>query len=336
MGLRYRKSINVGGGFRINLSKTGIGYSWGTKGYRVTKLANGRTRRTVSIPGTGISHVTESSGNNNNNIDTDVIDTEVFENGDISNFRNNEYMELIEAIESVIKRDKKINISIIIGFVLCAIPPIGFVWIVLSIIYKLYNRKKNKIVIEYEMDDYSNDEYLKKMNCWKELSLCDSIWSVHSESKVSNSKKHGGANTVISRVKVSLSNKIPFYLNFNIKIYSLIDKNETILFMPDKIMIIRKNKIGVVSYDDIETNVERTQFIESESVPKDTIVLEEVWQYANKNGSPDKRYNNNKKLPVCEYGEINLKSSSGINIMLMSSNYSIAKNFGENFKNATC
>ena len=35
MGFRVRKSINLGGGFRINLSKSGIGYSWGTKGYRV-------------------------------------------------------------------------------------------------------------------------------------------------------------------------------------------------------------------------------------------------------------------------------------------------------------
>ena len=41
MGLRFRKSINLGGGFRINLSKSGVGYSWGVKGYRVTKTASG-------------------------------------------------------------------------------------------------------------------------------------------------------------------------------------------------------------------------------------------------------------------------------------------------------
>lgn len=35
MGFRYRKSINFGGGFRINLSKSGIGYSWGVKGFPV-------------------------------------------------------------------------------------------------------------------------------------------------------------------------------------------------------------------------------------------------------------------------------------------------------------
>ena len=60
MGFRFRKSINVFGLFRINFSKSGIGFSYGVPGYRVTKMANGRTRKTVSIPGTGISHVSET------------------------------------------------------------------------------------------------------------------------------------------------------------------------------------------------------------------------------------------------------------------------------------
>lgn len=61
VGTRFRKSIKLGKHVRINLSKSGIGYSVGTKGYRVTKMANGRTRTTMSIPGTGISHVSETS-----------------------------------------------------------------------------------------------------------------------------------------------------------------------------------------------------------------------------------------------------------------------------------
>lgn len=60
MGWRFRKSIDVFGLFRINFSKSGIGFSYGVPGYRVTKMANGRTRKTVSIPGTGVSHVSES------------------------------------------------------------------------------------------------------------------------------------------------------------------------------------------------------------------------------------------------------------------------------------
>lgn len=61
MGFRFRKSVKIGPA-RINLSKSGIGYSVGTKGLRFTKKAGGGTRTTASIPGTGISYVKDSSG----------------------------------------------------------------------------------------------------------------------------------------------------------------------------------------------------------------------------------------------------------------------------------
>lgn len=60
MGLRFRKSISLGGGVRGNISKSGIGYSVGTKGARITKTARGTTRTTLSVPGTGVSYVRET------------------------------------------------------------------------------------------------------------------------------------------------------------------------------------------------------------------------------------------------------------------------------------
>lgn len=49
MGFRMRKSINLGGGFKINLSKSGIGYSWGVPGYRITRTAKGTTRHRIVL-----------------------------------------------------------------------------------------------------------------------------------------------------------------------------------------------------------------------------------------------------------------------------------------------
>ena len=59
MGFRIKKSIKAGP-VRVNFSKSGVGYSVGGKGFRVTKKANGGVRTTTSIPGTGISYVSES------------------------------------------------------------------------------------------------------------------------------------------------------------------------------------------------------------------------------------------------------------------------------------
>ena len=60
MGFRFRKSANIGP-LRVNFSKSGVGYSVGGKGFRVTKRADGKTQTTASVPGTGIAY-TQVSG----------------------------------------------------------------------------------------------------------------------------------------------------------------------------------------------------------------------------------------------------------------------------------
>ena len=56
MGVRFRKSVKAGP-VRVTFSKSGVGYSVGGKGFRVTKKAKGGVRTTASIPGTGVSYV---------------------------------------------------------------------------------------------------------------------------------------------------------------------------------------------------------------------------------------------------------------------------------------
>lgn len=56
MGFRVRKSIKIMPGVRMTISPSGVSTSFGVKGARVTRGANGRITRTIGIPGTGISH----------------------------------------------------------------------------------------------------------------------------------------------------------------------------------------------------------------------------------------------------------------------------------------
>ena len=55
MGFRFRKSIKLFPGVRINLSKSGVSASVGRPGATINFSDKG-TRGTVSIPGTGISY----------------------------------------------------------------------------------------------------------------------------------------------------------------------------------------------------------------------------------------------------------------------------------------
>jgi hypothetical protein len=55
MGFRFRKSIKLLPGVRLNLSKSGVSASLGRPGATVN-IGNKGTRGTVGIPGTGLSY----------------------------------------------------------------------------------------------------------------------------------------------------------------------------------------------------------------------------------------------------------------------------------------
>ena len=64
MGLRFRKSITLCKGLRLNFGMNGMSISAGQKGFRKTyNFGTGRTTTSVGIPGTGLSYVTTSNGN---------------------------------------------------------------------------------------------------------------------------------------------------------------------------------------------------------------------------------------------------------------------------------
>ena len=57
MGLRFRKSISLCKGVRLNIGKTGVSISAGIPGLRKTIHSSGRVTTSVGIPGTGIYYV---------------------------------------------------------------------------------------------------------------------------------------------------------------------------------------------------------------------------------------------------------------------------------------
>ena len=93
MGLRFRKSINIGP-LRINFSKSGVGFSLGVKGFRVSRSAKGKMTATASIPGTGLSYV--------QNLDKDSIENTIEDIKDVFDGDNEE-----QDTKKTKKKDKK-------------------------------------------------------------------------------------------------------------------------------------------------------------------------------------------------------------------------------------
>lgn len=336
MGLRYRKSINLGGGFRVNLSKSGVGYSFGGKGYRVTKTAKGTTRRTASIPGTGISYVSETgkkkntkhgSGQGGNNAPENTpqtYDTTVFENAAVSQLHSDGLDELLALANNTMKKWRLTAIvfftSLIIG---TACPPLLLLTLV-SFVYGIYVHTKGKVVLDYCIDDEMNAEISERMNPLVKISKSKKIWRKTQSSKVVDKKYQAGASNIIKREKCTASCKVPFPFKTNTQAVTFQSGKETLIFLPDKLFVMQKGKIGALSYSDITTSVKGQRFIEDEMVPKDAKVIDYTWKYVNKDGSPDKRFKDkNRKIPVCLYGEMSITADQGLNTIIMFSNINI-------------
>ena len=114
MGFRFRKSIGFKG-FRLNFSKSGVGYSYGVPGFRRTKMANGRERQTISIPGTGLSYVKDvgNKKGKKNKQDKNVIDS-IFDDRKPSFVTNEEIMEYLKNTKFITKENliSKFNLTL--------------------------------------------------------------------------------------------------------------------------------------------------------------------------------------------------------------------------------
>lgn len=338
MGLRYRKSINLGGGFRINLSKSGVGYSWGVKGYRITKTAKGTIRRTASIPGTGISYVHETGKNNSAKSNRGVnhaslqqvpaIDNNHYDTQNIVNNVANEMVsegleDMLAMASKVLKLDKFANIGFWVTFILGIGFPVLLIFTVAFLLLKIFVRIKGTIDLEYSIEPEQQSTVDERMNPIIKIVECNKVWRIMQDSKVIDKKYAAGASNTVKRTACKATTKALFPFKANLKMASFKTGKETILFLPDKLIIIQGSKVGALNYKDITSSSNTTRFIESEGVPSDSQIVGQTWKYVNKSGGPDRRFKDNRQLPICLYGELKLTSASGLNTVIMYSNPSV-------------
>ncbi|MCP3414208.1 hypothetical protein NLM16_08860 [Bradyrhizobium brasilense] len=86
---------------------------------------------------------------------------------------------------------------------------------------------------------------------------------------------------------------------------------------------------ALVDLQDVEFQFAPVRFHETERIPSDTKQVGSTWQYSNKDGSPDRRYADNAEIPVVQYAQLNLKSSTGLSEAYMFSNAQAAASFAD-------
>lgn len=332
MGYRFRKSINLGGGFKINLSKSGIGYSWGIPGMRYSKLANGRERHTYSIPGTGISYVEDvSSGKKQQRqtyessssvgiVEEKVSSTDFEENSDYDEFINriNKFRNMDTGIKIII-----ILLSIISLFVLTN-PIVIIIGISIFCMYLIYRNCKMLINVEYDFD-VENEKFYELINdFFSTLASSSKLWIIESKYKNFDAKRNAGVDSCVERMPISIIQKIPYYLKTNIQCYCFSIKDKEFYFLPNKILVHDKNKTIGLNFQELSFEFNETTFVEQQGAPSDSEVVEYTYQYVNKKGGPDRRYKYNPQFPICLYGTVDIKNDDGLNLSILVSSKSKA------------
>jgi hypothetical protein len=67
-----------------------------------------------------------------------------------------------------------------------------------------------------------------------------------------------------------------------------------------------------VPYSDLLAQAGVTRFVENEHVPSDGTQVGTTWRFVAKHGGPDRRFNNNRQLPIMLYGELRFTSHTGV------------------------
>ena len=336
MGFRMRKSINLGGGFRVNLSKSGVGYSWGGKGYRVTKTATGRKRTTLSIPGTGISYSRESGStktrtpvvskpavNKYTPEEENYYDTRSIKNGDAVLMVSQGLEEMLAAANAAYKRWRTTSLAFFASLIIGVVFPPLFLLTIGCLGYGIYLQKTAIIDIEYTFDEDTAADVSERMKPLLKIASSKKLWWISQTSKIVDKKYAAGASNSVKREKCKADKKAPFPFKTNSIAVSFSSGNEILLFLPDKVFIFQGAKIGALDYSEVVTSVKGQRFIEEEAVPKDAQIVDYTWKYVNKSGGPDKRFQNNKRIPVCMYGKMEVRSEKGMNTDIMFSNPNI-------------
>ena len=227
--------------------------------------------------------------------------------------------DITKSIKKIIFVNKVFGTGIWIFTLISFVNPVFMAILTIFIVLKLYTKTvglvniQDTIELEQQKINKCTETVLKVANSSK-------VWKITRVNPVVNTKYSAGASSTVGLSICTVYKKAIFPFKSNVPAASFKTKNEILVFLPDRLCSIHGNIVNVISYSDIQITTRTTRFIEYGQVLKDTSVVGSTWKYVNKSGGPDKRFKDNRELPICLYGEIELKSTSGLNIVLMFSN----------------
>jgi hypothetical protein len=349
MGLYLRKSIKLGP-LRFNLSGSGVGVSGGIKGFRVgsgprgnyvhigrhglyyrAALPSPASRSTAAAPAPIVPRTPPAEGT--------ASEMHEIESGSVEAMVNSSSAELLEEIRTRRKRIRLSPIAITIGTILCfaGVRYVEPAWIPIAVLggltaaSSLWLQRRDElrktVVLMYDLDADAARSWEAFQNGFRWLATAQRVWHLRAKGATSDWKRSAGANVLIQRSAIRPAASDPPGIKTNIAIPAIPVGNQVIYFFPDRLLVFDRGKVGSLGYDELRLTAATSRFVEEEAVPSDAPVVGSTWRFVNKSGGPDRRFNNNRQMPILNYGELYLESVSGLNEALQVSNPEAPKNF---------
>lgn len=354
MAWYIKKYVNIGP-VRLNLSKSGIGTSVGVKGFRIGIKSNGKSYIHAGRYGMFYRHEFNSTFSKEiiqEPIQKDDLDNCIDGNNTIyfkpigTDILKSNYKK--DVVDALTKSYNAFRFDYLIGIVTVLLtillyfniktsyqigendisPNYTIPWIVLFsglILFAIvanWETKRRRIDIIYEFENNDCSYYQDIICAFNQIAKCNKSWSLLSSQKLYNtyqSKINAGASDLTDIASASIgTGEIP-WVNTNISSIPLIKTNSnSLFFVPDGILVYDNNGIAYVEYSNIEVDYDIVKFID-DNPPRDANIIDHTWKYANINGGPDRRFNNNKMIPVCAYGILKINANGKLLLYLMTS-----------------
>jgi hypothetical protein len=189
-----------------------------------------------------------------------------------------------------------------------------------------YQKRRKTVYLVYDISPQAEQLVQEFYTACFNLNENENLWIITDEKTHGDYKRHSGATSSVSRESLVIYTPTK-RIQTNIIFPIAEGADQTIYFLPDTILYVSDNGLNAASYEDLEITLSTNSFREEESIPSDSEQVGSTWRYVNADGGPDRRFNNNYRIPILEYGGIEIEDDDGLYLKVMTSNYEIGKSF---------
>jgi hypothetical protein len=189
------------------------------------------------------------------------------------------------------------------------------------------------LATEIAVDQEQAEPYYRLRDEFAALSGCQKIWNVLAERAVDRIAERSRATTVINRELVSFSLDPCDLIAWENTPPHLRNLTGGDMYVYPGFILYRaaKQAFALIDFRDVTLTFVSTQFTETGIVPSDSQIVGQTWAKANKDGSPDRRFNGNHQIPIANYGTLLFTSPDGLDVRYVCSNPRLAEQFAKSW-----